>query len=66
MVTRKRNSGANPFTALTLDERDELRRVLSWVIVATQTTPEGRRTINKAIDLLIAEGAVAPEDIEQN
>ena len=66
MVTRKRNLGDNPFSALTADERDELRRVLSWVLAATQTTVEGRATINKAIDLLIAEGPLGPDDVEQN
>ena len=66
MVTRNRISGDNPFSALTSDERDELRRVLSWVLAATQTTVEGRATINKAIDLLKAEGPLGPDDVEQN
>ena len=66
MVTRERKLRDNPFATLTEDERDELRRVLSWVLAATQTTPEGRATIDKAIDLLTTEHAISPSDIDQN
>ena len=66
MVTRNRSLRDNPFSALTADECDELRRVLSWVLAATQTTVEGRATINKAIECLEAVSPLGPEDIEQN
>lgn len=66
MTVKDTNLRGNPFTALTADERDEIRRVLSWVLAATQTTPEGRATIDKAIDLLSEEGAIGPEEVGQS
>lgn len=66
MVTRNRNLRDNPFSALTADECDELRRVLSWVLAATQMNPESKATINKAIDCLEAVSPLGPEDVEQN
>jgi len=61
-----RNRRDNPLTTLTPGERDELRRVLSWVLVATQMNPEGRATVLKAIDLLETEEPLDPTDVEQN
>jgi len=50
------------FDTLTREERDSLCRTLRWVLAATQTTPEGRATIEKAIRALKTEDPVGPEE----
>ena len=51
------------FDSLTQEEKEELRRTLEWVLVATQSTPETRSTIDKVIELLKIETPVGVEDI---
>lgn len=52
------------FEDLTPLERDELRRVLSWVLVATQSSDKQKLAILKAMALLECEGVLNPEDCD--
>ena len=53
----------NPFDTLTSAQREELQRVLGWVLVATQCSEEQRATIALAIALLDDEGPISPVDV---
>lgn len=53
------------FKDLTAAERDELRRVLSWVLAATQSSEAQRDLIRRAIETLRAETPVVPSEIEE-
>lgn len=49
------------FDTLTKEEKDQLRRTLEWVLVATQTSEETTQAIQKAIEMLRTESPVGPE-----
>jgi len=53
----------NPFDTLTRAQREELQRVLGWVLVATQCSEEQRATIALAIALLDDEEPISPVDV---
>ena len=50
------------FDMLSREERETLCRTLQWVLAATQTTPEGRATIEKAIRALKTEDPIDPKE----
>lgn len=65
MTRDKEKSGElSGFDDLTVAERDELRRVLSWVLVATQSSDKQKLAILKAMALLECEGVLDPEDCD--
>lgn len=65
MTRDKEKSGdLSSLDSLTASERDELRRVLGWVLVATQSSDKQKLAILKAMALLEVEGVLDPEDCD--